>query len=495
MSTALHRLAGACCGLCLLVLTAAPAAAQDKSYKAVVKADDTPVHSGAGRMFYRVGELDKGAVVQVEEVIFGWAKVRAPKGVYSYVSKGMLDKKGDGTVGVINRDRTPVRAADVAGPGNSYREQMVLNRGDEVRIAGEDGGYYQVVPPAGAYVFLPPDTVRKANQNELVADDGGSDTTETTDTTDTPDTPDTTDTTDVADAGDTADGGADAVADAGDATNTTDATADATDTTDTGDATDTGEEGTAMADAGDTTDAAGAADAGDTTDATDTATDTLDTADAGDSGTPEIGIDVADAGTGDAADGGTALDYSMLAGNAVELAESDVLKALETEQKANWTTPLRGQPLEEMEQAYLAVQDDAALTPMDKQIVELRLATIERNRKYQQAVKRIRAAKEARAAPMVATDAADDEEGPRDYSAVGILRASSVYDGTNLPRMFRLVDPTTDRTIAYLSPDDVDAGAAIGKMVGVIGEQGFDPATSLRMFEVERIDVLTASPE
>ncbi len=65
--------------------------AQDVPYTGIVIEDSSPVLAGAGKTFYNVGDLKKGALVEVHEVIFGWHKIKPPKGTFSYISKAHVN--------------------------------------------------------------------------------------------------------------------------------------------------------------------------------------------------------------------------------------------------------------------------------------------------------------------------------------------------------------------------------------------------------------------
>jgi len=143
--------------------------AQEVPFTGVIIESQTDVRAGASDRFYRVGELDKGQLVQVDEVISGWNKIVPPKGVYSYISKAFVNAKGDGTAGEVNSDSSKVTAADVNGPAVSYRPQVLLNDGDGVQIVAEEGSHYKIISPTGAYVYLPPGSVRRAMAMEIAA--------------------------------------------------------------------------------------------------------------------------------------------------------------------------------------------------------------------------------------------------------------------------------------------------------------------------------------
>ena len=88
--------------------------------------------------------------------------IKPPADVYSYISKAFVDAQGDGTTGVVNADGTQFYAASLEGPGESYKVQDTLKRGDKVTIVAEEGSFYKVASPTDAYVFVRPGMIAKA---------------------------------------------------------------------------------------------------------------------------------------------------------------------------------------------------------------------------------------------------------------------------------------------------------------------------------------------
>jgi hypothetical protein len=85
------------------------------------------------------------------------------------------------------------------------------------------------------------------------------------------------------------------------------------------------------------------------------------------------------------------------------------------------------------------------------------------------------------------------EGGP--YAGVGRLVASTVYDGRRLPKLFRLQDPGTGRTVAYLRPSEqFDLESMLGRLIGVAGEKRYDGGLRLDVIRPARIEELTPSP-
>lgn len=79
------------------------------------------------------------------------------------------------------------------------------------------------------------------------------------------------------------------------------------------------------------------------------------------------------------------------------------------------------------------------------------------------------------------------------YTAVGTLSSSDVYDGKNLPKMYRVVsaDTGTPVTLGYLKPETAMAlESKLGQIVGVIGEAAVDPTLKLNIITPVRVDLI-----
>ncbi len=78
-----------------------------------------------------------------------------------------------------------------------------------------------------------------------------------------------------------------------------------------------------------------------------------------------------------------------------------------------------------------------------------------------------------------------------DYVAVGRLDASTIYDGKRLPKLFRLRDLTTGRTVGYLRPSHkVKLPEMLGHLIGIVGEKSYDGGLRLNVLTPRRIDML-----
>ena len=83
-------------------------------------------------------------------------------------------------------------------------------------------------------------------------------------------------------------------------------------------------------------------------------------------------------------------------------------------------------------------------------------------------------------------------EARSEYTSVGVLNASLVYDGTTLPLLFRLQDPSCGQTVAYVTPGDgFQLSTMLGTLIGIKGEKCYDDALKLDIITPKSIDFLT----
>lgn len=78
-----------------------------------------------------------------------------------------------------------------------------------------------------------------------------------------------------------------------------------------------------------------------------------------------------------------------------------------------------------------------------------------------------------------------------EYVGVGRIASSTIYDGQSLPKLLRLQDASTGRTVAYLQPDDkYELVNLLDTIVGIVGEKTYDEGLRLHLIQPTRIDVL-----
>ena len=78
-----------------------------------------------------------------------------------------------------------------------------------------------------------------------------------------------------------------------------------------------------------------------------------------------------------------------------------------------------------------------------------------------------------------------------EYVAVGRLDASTIYDGKRLPKLLRLRDPSTGRTVGYVQANQlVKLPEMLGQLIGIVGEKSYDGGLQLNLLTPHRIDML-----
>jgi len=433
-----------------LTWLAAPASAQEYPFEAVVEIDEKQVEirSGASMGAYPVGVAKKGDRLTAHQNLYGWYQVDAPTGTHSYVEQAFVEAKGDGSVGVVTQDKTKIRAAAMNGdPGISLRTQVLLSQGDQVKIVEEVGDYFKILPPNGARVWMPPNSIRRVSLSEQVA------ATETKDA--------------------KADTGKEPKSDKTEKTDTT-ARAEKVDT------------------AEKTTDAATAKKDDAATEAVEQAVDDADAkAGAQDVETVEAVAEV----------DGVDRKIDTASADVVEVVvdspePDDELTALEDRLAAAYEKPLEQRPLDELLADYekLAAKED--LSSIDRRIVDTRIAQLKRDKGLLKTVSDIQVVQDRIEADHAAREAKLEIQtrqaivDPTSYHMVGLVLASKVFDGETLPRLYRVADPATRRTLAYLQPSDrIEPSDVLGKVVGINGETRFDHALKLRLIDVDEIAV------
>lgn len=94
--------------------------------------------------------------------------------------------------------------------------------------------------------------------------------------------------------------------------------------------------------------------------------------------------------------------------------------------------------------------------------------------------------------------AAKEAHATRQYTLVGRLETSAIYDGDRLPLMFRIqsIGEAAPRTLGYIRPNsETDLKGKVGQLVGVIGRAAMDERLKLNIVSPVRVDTLSASGE
>lgn len=166
--------------------------------------------------------------------------------------------------------------------------------------------------------------------------------------------------------------------------------------------------------------------------------------------------------------------------------------------EATWLK-VKGQPLADAELGalyarYVALSVDAANDPSMKGRVAARVAQLEVQQEVQNKIFDLQA---TRARLNGESDQINSValalEARSEYTAVGVLNASIVYDGTRLPLLFRLVDPSTGQTVSYVVPGDgFQLSTMLGTLIGIKGEKAYDDSLKLDTITPKTIDFLTS---
>lgn len=81
-----------------------------------------------------------------------------------------------------------------------------------------------------------------------------------------------------------------------------------------------------------------------------------------------------------------------------------------------------------------------------------------------------------------------------DYEVVGRLESSAVFNGADRPRLFRIRDSQTGRTVAYMRPEHMAiASTMLGQYVGIMGLLSYDPTLEVNIVQAARVDLLASN--
>ena len=463
--------------LFVLLAWAPPVVAQDAPFAGVIVEDNTVVRAGGGNPFYAVARLPKGTQVNVEEVVFGWYRIAPPAGSASVIEKSQVQVSADGKTATVSVDSAPVFAASIetdnTSPNKHWRRQLNLERGKSVQILGEDGKFYLIAPLPGTSVYVAPTALRRVDTSVTAM------TTPASPMPPAPLVPPTPPTTAPAPAPVT-------VAPANVASPAVPSAA------------------TPLPNPTPSPDRATLA----------TTTPTVASPPAA------VPMPVAEAPTSGVQTPATTDPAPVSVTVAPQPAPAPVLPVVtvrqptpafvELEQRFReaMALPLEEQPTDELLVAYRAIQRDPGLLPSESRTIVARLMQLERNQNLatqlkdlaglkdelnqrQEKIVSVRIESERRAhAPSTGVPG----EG-KYYDAVGQLVGSAVYDGHRMPRLYRLLDASSRRTVAYVQPSDkLDPKIYLGQVVGLLGTSRYDPSLKLNIFEVKSADILQPNP-
>lgn len=81
-----------------------------------------------------------------------------------------------------------------------------------------------------------------------------------------------------------------------------------------------------------------------------------------------------------------------------------------------------------------------------------------------------------------------------EYEVIGRLEKSAIFDGNERPKLFRIRDPQSGRTLAYMKPGtDNSVGVLVGNHVGVMGLITYDATLEVNVIQGVRVDLLASN--
>lgn len=135
---------------------ALPVKSSFEPVSAVILADRVNIRAGCGTRFEVLGQLDKTANVQVTGKENGWYKIRLPEATFAFVHKDYV------TTDKVTANRLRARA----GAGVNYSSLGILEKGQSVVIAGQQGDWLKIVPPENCSGWVREDLLCLASSDE-----------------------------------------------------------------------------------------------------------------------------------------------------------------------------------------------------------------------------------------------------------------------------------------------------------------------------------------
>jgi hypothetical protein len=147
--------------------------------------------------------------------------------------------------------------------------------------------------------------------------------------------------------------------------------------------------------------------------------------------------------------------------------------------------------LEALELIYRTIAERTSISSTDRNKAETRLRQIGIQRDLQRNIDALRRLENRTNADRERIEAIRRALLDRaDYTAIGRMSRSRVYDGRTLPLLYRLEDPNSGRTIAYIRPSDaLSIQSGVGRIVGIVGTERDDPGYRIRIITPERFEI------
>lgn len=147
------------CAVLLAAVIAVPAVAQSAAnadpfpWEGEVAGMNVYVRSGAGSNWYPTAKLNTGDRVLVLGEKYGWYAILPTKNSFSYIDMAKVERKGNAKTATVTAGKVHVRAGSLLG-SRKTSTQLTLVKGDTVRIIGVKDGFFKILPPRGAKLFM-----------------------------------------------------------------------------------------------------------------------------------------------------------------------------------------------------------------------------------------------------------------------------------------------------------------------------------------------------
>lgn len=172
---------------------------------------------------------------------------------------------------------------------------------------------------------------------------------------------------------------------------------------------------------------------------------------------------------------------------------------LEQTFQAVWRQPILESEFDELVAEYdRAIEATPSERPNLLAALQSRRQALEVRRQFRDVVRRQAEERAAIDRSKVESDKTLDAlAASRYYTIIGQVQPSLIYDGRQLPLMYRIVSVggVTPRTLGYLRKSEkVDLDKVVGQVVGVIGDAQLDRSLQLNLITPVQVDVLKYTP-
>jgi hypothetical protein len=170
------------------------------------------------------------------------------------------------------------------------------------------------------------------------------------------------------------------------------------------------------------------------------------------------------------------------------VAASTKFDKLEADFTAANDKAITDQPLADLTAGYTAFEQDPGATATQKKIADVRLSTLKLRSEARDefvAVKEAQAKMQERQKSLQAEQSEIEDRIKQNdvtyYTVVGTLRTSSLQHGSET--LYRLTDPATGRTVAYIRSNDNKYPNLLGQFIGIRGTMNTDPSLNMKIVD------------